>query len=159
MAQIHQPLPSPPQGRKNTDAGEQAAPPNLPFRELVQKVREFLSIPDPAAEEHYKPGSALGRDPLLLLQEKAGRPPSIKLPMVSNLSRLQTAQDEAVKPSTSSTLDMGKFPAIPPIRVVGIMSWMRSIRRPHRLCPRPFQILPSRDIGVVLQPQCNRKNL
>ena len=74
-----------------TDTGEQAAPPNLPFRELVKKVREFLSIPDPASEEHYKPGSALGRDPLLLLQEKAGRPPSIKLPMVSDLSRLQTA--------------------------------------------------------------------
>ena len=122
-----------------TDTAEQAAPPNLPFRELVQKVREFLSIPDLAAEEHYKPGSALGRDPLLLLQEKAGRPPSIKLPMVSDLSRLQTAQDEAVKPSTSSTLDMGKFPAIPPIKVVGIMSCMRSTRRLHRLCPRPFK--------------------
>ena len=103
-----------PRSEEPTDTGEQAAPPNLPFRELVQKVREFLSIPDPAAEEHYKPGSALGRDPLLLLQEKAGRPPSIKLPMVSDLSHLQTAQDEAVKPSTSSTLDMGKFPAIPP---------------------------------------------
>ena len=102
-----------PRSEEPTDTGEQAAPPNLPFRELVQKVREFLSIPDPAAEEHYKPGSALGRDPLLLLQEKAGRP-SIKLPMVSDLSRLQTAQDEAVKPSTSSTLDMGKFPTIPP---------------------------------------------
>ena len=126
----------------------------------MQKVREFLSIPDPAAEEHYKPGSALGRDPLLLLQEKAGRPPSIKLPMVSDLSRLQTAQDEAVKPSTSSTLDMGKFPTIPPpIRAVGTMSWMKSIRRPHRLCPRPFQILPSLDIGVVFQPQYNRKIL
>ena len=103
-----------PRSEEPTDTGEQAAPPNLPFRELVQEVREFLSIPDPAAEEHYKPGSALGRDPLLLLQEKAGRPPSIKLPMVSDLSRLQTAQDEAVKPSTSSTLDMGKFPTIPP---------------------------------------------
>ena len=33
-----------------TEVGEQAPPPNLPFRELVQKVREFLSIPDPAAE-------------------------------------------------------------------------------------------------------------
>ena len=39
-----------------SDTGEQAAPPNLPFRELVQKVREFLSIPDPAAEEDYKLG-------------------------------------------------------------------------------------------------------
>ena len=90
------------------------APPNLPFRELVQKVREFLSIPDPAAEEDYKLGSALGRDPLLLQQEKADRPPSIKLPMVANLSRLQSAQDDLVKPSTSSTLDIGKFPSIPP---------------------------------------------
>ena len=53
-----------------TDPGEQAAPPNLPFRELVQKVREFLSIPpDPAAKEDYKLGSALGRGPLLLQQE------------------------------------------------------------------------------------------
>ena len=103
-----------PRSEEPTDTGEQAASPNFPFRELVQKVREFLPIPDPAAEEHYKPGSALGRVPLLLLQEKAGRPPSVKLPMVSDLSCLQTAQDEAVKPSTSSTLDMDKFPAIPP---------------------------------------------
>ena len=65
--------------KEPSDTGEQAAPPNLPFRELVQKVREFLSIPDPAAEEDYKLGSALGRDPLLLQQEKADRPPSIKL--------------------------------------------------------------------------------
>ena len=57
-----------------TEVGEQAPPPNLPFRELVQKVREFLSIPDPAAEEDYKLGSALGRDPLLLQQEKLDRP-------------------------------------------------------------------------------------
>ena len=97
-----------------TDPGEQAAPPNLPFRELVQKVREFLSIPDPAAEEDYKLGSALGRDPLLLQQEKADRPPSIKLPMVADLSRLQSARDDLVKPSTSNTLDIGKFPGIPP---------------------------------------------
>ena len=97
-----------------TDPGEQAAPPNLPFRELVQKVREFLSIPDPAAEEDYKLGSALGRDPLLLQQEKADRPPLIKLPMVADLSRLQSAQDNLVKPSTSNTLDIGKFPGIPP---------------------------------------------
>ena len=97
-----------------SDTGEQAAPPNLPFRELVQKVREFLSILDPAAEEDYKLGSALGRHPLLLQQEKADRPPSIKLPMVADLSRLQSAQDDLVKSSTSSTLDIGKFPGIPP---------------------------------------------
>ena len=94
-----------------TEVGEQAAPPNLPFRELVQKVREFLSIPDPAAEEDYKLGSALGGDPLLLQQEKLDRPPSIKLPMVADLSRLQ---DDSVKPSTSNTLEIGKFPGIPP---------------------------------------------
>ena len=63
-----------------TEVGEQAAPPNLPFRELVQKVREFLSIPDPAAEEDYKLGSALGRDPLLLQQEKLDRPPIYQAP-------------------------------------------------------------------------------
>ena len=57
-----------------TEVGEQVAPPYLPFRELVQKVREFLSIPDPAAEEDYKLGSAQGRDPLLLQQEKLDRP-------------------------------------------------------------------------------------
>ena len=96
-----------------TDPGEKAVHPNLPFRELVQKVREFLSIPDPAAEEDYKLGLALGCDPLLL-QQKANRPPSIKLPMVADLSRLQSAQDELVKPSTSNTLDIGKFPGIPP---------------------------------------------
>ena len=90
---------------KPSDTGEQVAPTNLPFRELVQKVREFLSIPDPAAEEDYKLGSALGRDPLLL-QEKADRPPSIKLPMVADLSCLQNAQDDLVKSSTSNTLDI-----------------------------------------------------
>ena len=97
-----------------TEVGEQVAPANLPFRELVQKVREFLSIPDPAAEEDYKMGSTLGRDPLLMQQEKLNRPPSIKLPMVADLSRLQTAQDDSVKLSTSSTLEIGKFPGIPP---------------------------------------------
>ena len=65
-----------------TEVGEQVPPPNLPFRELVQKVREFLSIPDPAADDDYKLGSALGRDPLLLQQEKLDRPPSFKLPMI-----------------------------------------------------------------------------
>ena len=40
--------------------------------------------------------------------------PSIKLPMVADLSRLQTAQDDSVKPSTSNTLEIGKFPGIPP---------------------------------------------
>ena len=95
-----------------TDPGEQAAPPNLPFRELVQKVREFLCIPDPATEVDYKLGSALGCDPLLLQQKKANRPPSIKLSMVADLSRLQSAQDDLVKPSTSNTLDIGKFPGI-----------------------------------------------
>ena len=93
---------------------EQAAPPNLPFRELVQKVREFLFIPNPAAAEDYKLGAAPGRDPLLLQQEKLDRPPSIKLPMVADLSRLQTAQDDSVKLSTSNTLEIGKFPGIPP---------------------------------------------
>ena len=97
-----------------TEVGEQAAPPNLPFRELVQMVREFLSIPDPAAEEDYKLGSALGRDPLLLQQERLDRPPSIKLPMVADPSYLQMAQDDSVKPSTSNTLEIGKFPGIPP---------------------------------------------
>ena len=64
-----------------SDTGEQAAPPNLPFRELVQK---------------------------------ADRPPFIKLPMVADLSCLLSTQDDLVKPSTSSTLDIGKFPGIPP---------------------------------------------
>ena len=79
-----------PKSEEPTNTGEQAAPPNLPFREFVQRVREFLFTPDPAGEEHYKPGLTLGR---LLLQ---------------------TAQNDAVKPSTSSTLDIGKFPSIPP---------------------------------------------
>ena len=65
-------------------------------------------------EEDYKLGSALGRDPLLLQQEKADRPPSIKLHMVADLLCFQSAQDDLVKPSTSSTLDIGKFPGIPP---------------------------------------------
>ena len=42
------------------------------------------------------------------------RPPSIKLPMFADLSRLQTAQDDSVKPSTSNTLEIEKFPGIPP---------------------------------------------
>ena len=104
-----------------TNTGEQGGPPNLPFWELVQRVREFLSIPVPAVEEQYKPGLALGRDPLLLVQDKAGRPPSITLPMVADLSHLQTAQDEALKPSTSSTLDIGKFRTIRLVKAAGTM--------------------------------------
>ena len=34
--------------------------------------------------------------------------------MVADLSRLQSAQDDLVKPCTSNTLDIGKFPGIPP---------------------------------------------
>ena len=45
-----------PRPEEPTDTGEQVACPNLPLGELVQRVREFLSIPDPATEEHYKPG-------------------------------------------------------------------------------------------------------
>ena len=60
---------------------------------LDLEVREFLSIPDPAAEEDYKLGSALGHDPLLLQQEKLDRPPSIKFPMVADLSRLQMTRE------------------------------------------------------------------
>ena len=71
-------------------------------------------MPDQAAEEDYKLGSALGRDPLLLQQEKADRSPSIKLPMMAGLSRLQSAQDELMKDSTS--LDIRKFPGIPPYK-------------------------------------------
>ena len=79
-------------GSKSSEPSD-TAPPTLPFRELFQKVREFLSIPDLAAEEDHKLGSALGLDPLLLQQEKADRPPSVKLPMVADLLRLQSAQD------------------------------------------------------------------
>ena len=95
-----------------TEVGEQAAPRNLSFTELVQKVREFLSIP--ASEEDSKLGSALGHNPLLLQQEKLDRPLSVKLPMVADLSRLQTAQDDSAKLSTSNTMEVGKFPGIPP---------------------------------------------
>ena len=34
--------------------------------------------------------------------------------MVADLSRLQTAQDESVKPNMSNTLEIGKLPGIPP---------------------------------------------
>ena len=105
-----QPPSLPPKKQEDpAEVGEQAPPPNLPFRELVQKVREFLSIPDPAAEEDYKLGSALGHDPLLLQQEKLDRPPSIKLPMIPDLSRLQTAQDDLVKPGMSSSLEISGY--------------------------------------------------
>ena len=78
------------------------------------KGQGVLSIPDPAAQEDYKLGSALGRDPLLLQQEKLNRPPSIKLSMVADLSQLQTAHNESVKPRTSSTLEISKLQSIPP---------------------------------------------
>ena len=55
-------------------------------------------------------GLALGCDLLSLQQERADRPPSIKLSMVADLSCLQSAQDDLVKPSTSSTLYIEKFP-------------------------------------------------
>ena len=79
--------------KEPTDTGEQAAPPNLPFRELVQKIREFLSISDPAAEEDYKLGLALGHDPFLVQRKNVDKPPPIKLPMVDDLSHLQSGQD------------------------------------------------------------------
>ena len=140
-----------------TEVGEQAAPPNLPFRELVQKVREFLSIPDPAAEEDYKLGSALGHDPLFLQQEKLDRPPSIKLPMVPDLSRLQTAQDDSVKQSTSNTLQIGKFPGIPPHKGSWYSVVAINFHRHHRWFPRPSQTLQSLVIGVDPQLQSNRR--
>ena len=34
--------------------------------------------------------------------------------MVTDLSQLQTAQDDSVKPSTSNTFEIGNFPGIPP---------------------------------------------
>ena len=74
--------------QKNHPTREQAAPPNLPFRKLVQKVREFLSIPDPEAEEDYKLRSALGRDPLLLQQEKADK--FIHLSSILRYAKLRT---------------------------------------------------------------------
>ena len=36
------------------NTGDQLAPLNLSFRELFQKVRQFLSIPNQSAEEDYK---------------------------------------------------------------------------------------------------------
>ena len=69
--------------RSEEPSDTKAAPPNLPFRELVQKVREFLSISNPAMEEDYKLDSPLGGDPLLLQQEKADRPPWWQISRVS----------------------------------------------------------------------------
>ena len=66
MAEIPQHILSPILGQKNPQSLVSRQLP-LTFHELVQRVREFLSIPDPAAQEHYKPGSVLGHDPLLLL--------------------------------------------------------------------------------------------
>ena len=40
-----------PRPEEPANTGEQGAPPKLPFQELVQRVRQFLSIPDPAAKE------------------------------------------------------------------------------------------------------------
>ena len=43
--------------------------------------------------------------------------PNIRIPVeitIPDLSRLQTAQDDLVKPSMSSSLEIGKFPGIPP---------------------------------------------
>ena len=139
------------------DLGEQAPPPNLPFRELVQKVRQFLTIPDPATEEDYKLGSALGRDPLLLQQEKSDRPPSIKLPMVPDLSRLQTAQDDSIKPGTSGLSDIGKLPGTPPHK----WSWYYVVdtkfSQTPQVVPQAFSNMQSRDTGVGLQPPYNRE--
>ena len=52
-----------------THNGGQAATLYLPFRKLVQKARESISIPDPAAEEKYKLRLTLECDPLLLHQQ------------------------------------------------------------------------------------------
>ena len=102
---------SPSKPEDPTEVGEQAAP----LTSLSGNWSKRLGSSCPfLTQQDYKLGSALGRDPLLLQQEKLDRPPSIKLPMVADLSRLQTAQDDSVKPSTSNTLEIGKFPGIPP---------------------------------------------
>ena len=75
---------------KHTDTGEQGTSLNLPFRELIQKVREFLSSPDSAAGEDYYLGSALGCNSLLLQQKKSDRSPSIELSIVADIPHLQS---------------------------------------------------------------------
>ena len=42
--------------QKNILTWKQAIPPNIPFGELVQKVEEFPSIPNPVPKEDYKLG-------------------------------------------------------------------------------------------------------
>ena len=54
---------------------------------------------------------------------KGRQTPSIKLPMVADLSHLQSAQDDLVKPSTSSTLNKGKFLASHHTRAAGTVWW------------------------------------
>ena len=73
-------------------------------RLLLTFPSDFLSSLVPAAEEEYKLGLAIGCDTVLLQQEKTDKPLSIKLLIVADLSRLQSAQDDLFRLSASSTL-------------------------------------------------------
>ena len=57
--------------------------------------------------------------------------------MVADLSRLQSAQDELVKPSTSSTLDIDKLPASQHTRAA---AWYSSVG--YKVCADPTSGAP-----------------
>ena len=46
-------------------------PPRPEFGQLLSQIRHFLSIPEPATEEAFKPGATIGRDPNMLKLEQA----------------------------------------------------------------------------------------
>ena len=79
-------------------------------------------------------------------------------PHLSNfLSRLQTAQDDSVKPSTSSSLDIGKYPGIPPHKGSWYSVVDNKFSQTPQVVPRPSQMLQSLVIGMDPQLQSNRR--
>ena len=95
-----------------------APPPKADFHALIDRVRQYLGIDDPAKTEDYKIGSGLGCDPNMFRMEQSSRPQSLKLPLMDDIAKLLQNQDTVVKPgpSSSTSLDIGQFLSNPPNR-------------------------------------------
>ena len=95
-----------------------APPPKADFHAFIGRVRQYLSIDDPAKTEDYKLGSGLERDPSMFRMEQSSRPPSLKLPLMDDIAKLLQNQDSVVKPgpSSSTSLDIDQFIPNPPNR-------------------------------------------
>ena len=101
---------------EETEPENLASPPKPEFGQLLDNIRQFLGIPNPTLQEEFRLGSGIGRDPNMLKLEQSKKPSSLKLPLQDELAKMLRMQDELLKPTTSSGLDIGQFPTPPPNR-------------------------------------------